>query len=248
MDSMQRRAAKHYARCRAILLSARDDFAAYAQYAGAGVSILRRGIDRDRFHPGRRDRAWLQRTFGIGEDEIAIMFAGRIDPGKSAMTLAVAARMLLDEGLPIRLVMAGRGSDRKAIQALLGDRVRLPGHLGQDDLARLYASADLFVLPSRVEHAPNVVIEAKVSGLPVIVAPDGGGTFVRHPGLDGVLVAEREPAAWAAAIRALATDRARRAAIAAAGLADAHGRFPSWDDVFGEDLLPVWRRVAAQAA
>jgi hypothetical protein len=80
------------------------------------------------------------------------------------------------------------------------------------------------------------------------VAPDGGGTFVRHPGLDGVLVAEREPAAWAAAIRALATDRARRAAIAAAGLADAHGRFPSWDDVFGEDLLPVWRRVAAQAA
>jgi glycosyltransferase involved in cell wall biosynthesis len=247
MASMQRRAGKHYLRCRAILLSARDDISAYAHYAGAKVSVLRRGIDRDRFHPDRRDRAWLQDGFGIAPDEIALLFAGRIDAGKDAMTLARAARMLIDEGLPIRVVMAGRGSERHRVAALLGDRVSLPGHVTQDELALLYASADIFVLPSRVEHSPNVVIEAKASGLPVIVAPGGGGTFVRQSGIDGILVADRDPAAWAAAIRGLATNRARRAAIAAAGLVDARSRFPTWDDVFGEDLLPVWRRVAARA-
>jgi glycosyltransferase involved in cell wall biosynthesis len=247
MTSMQRRAGKHYAHCRAILLSARDDITAYAHYAGAATSILRRGIDRDRFHPGRRDRAWLRQAFGVAEAEIALLFAGRIDTGKDVMTLARAARMLVDEGMPIKVIMAGRGSQRRRVAELLGDRASLPGHVTQDELARLYASADLFVLPSRVEHSPNVVIEAKASGLPVIVAPGGGGTFVRQHGQDGIIVAERDPAAWASAIRELARDRSRRAAIAAAGLVDARSRFPSWDDVYGEDLLPVWRRVAAQS-
>lgn len=247
MTAMQRRAGKHYSRCRAILLSARDDIAAYGRYAGAATSILRRGIDRERFHPGRRDRARLQREFGVATNEIAILFAGRIDAGKAAGTLARAARQLIDEGLSIKVIMAGRGSERRRIAALLGDRVSLPGHVNQELLAMLYASCDLFVLPSRVEHSPNVVIEAKASGLPVIVAPGGGGIFVRQHGVDGILVEARDPAAWADAIRALATDRARRAAIAEAGLADAHSRFPTWDAVFGEDLLPVWRRVAAPA-
>jgi len=247
MGSMQRRASKHYARCRAILLSARDDITSYANYAGAAVSILRRGIDRERFHPGRRDRAWLRQNFGIGENETAVLFAGRVDAGKDVMTLAFAMRLLVGEGLPIKLILAGRGSERRRIAKMLGDNVRIPGHLGQQELGRLYASADLFVLPSRVEHSPNVVVEAKASGLPVIVAPGGGGTFVRHPGVDGLVVEDRDPAAWAAAIRELATDRRRRAAIAAAGLADARARFPTWDDVYGEDLLPVWRRVAARA-
>ena len=217
-----------------------------ARYAGAATSILRRGIDRDRFHPGRRDRAWLRQAFGVAETEIAILFAGRIDTGKEVMTLARAARMLIDEGMPIKVIMAGRGGQRRKIAELLGDRASLPGHVSQEELAKLYASADLFVLPSQVEHSPNVVIEAKASGLPVIVAPRGGGTFVRQHGQDGILVMDRDPAAWASAIRELARDRSRRAAIAAAGLADARNRFPTWDDVYDEDLLPVWRRVAAR--
>jgi glycosyltransferase involved in cell wall biosynthesis len=86
-----------------------------------------------------------------------------------------------------------------------------------------------------------VVLEAKASGLPVVVAPEGGGVFVHEPGVDGVVVAEHGPAAWADALAALIADPSRRRALAAAGLADIAGCHPSWDQVLSEDLLPVWQ-------
>jgi glycosyltransferase involved in cell wall biosynthesis len=117
--------------------------------------------------------------------------------------------------------------------------------LPQDELAVLYASSDLFVFPSPLEIAPNVVVEAKASGLPVVVAPRGGGIFVRQPGADGIVVSTPSPDAWAEAIAMLARDAPQRAALASAGLRDVAVHHPSWDEVFHEDVMPVWQRAAS---
>jgi glycosyltransferase involved in cell wall biosynthesis len=242
----QRRQLEIHARTAAhVLVSDGSDLQAAQARFGPHVSRLRRGVDRAQFGPAKRDRAWLERRYGIASDRIVLLFAGRLSAGKAAMTLAHAVAALIAWNLPVHVIFAGDGNDRAAIAALLGPCATLAGHLPQDELAVLYASSDLFVFPSPLEIAPNVVVEAKASGLPVVVAPSGGGIFVRDPGADGIVVGTPSPGAWAEAIAALACDASQRAALANAGLHDVAAHHPSWDDVFHEDVMPVWRRAAS---
>ncbi len=224
---MARQLARHVARC----------------HASLDRAALRRGVDTHRFAPARRDRARLAREMGIGEDRLVLAFAGRLEDGKGVMTLARAARLLLDRGLPVHAVFAGEGRRRTEIASLLGVHASLPGAVEQERLAWLYASADLFVFPSAIEISPNVVLEAKASGLPVVVAPEGGGRFVRESGVDGFVVEDAREAAWADAVARLSEAPARRAAIGRAARAEVERNHPSWDTVFAEDLLPAWRRA-----
>lgn len=227
---MQARLSNHILHCRASLEADRPN-----------ARGLRRGIDLARFSPARRDRHRLQNAFGIACDRLVLLFAGRLEDGKNVMVAAQAIRLLLDRGLPVHAIFAGAGRRHSDIAALLGPNVSLPGAVDQDDLAWLYASSDVFVFPSTIEVLPNVVLEAKASGLPVVVARDGGGRFVRQHGADGVIVADGMSSAWAEVIAALLAAPARRLAIGSAARNDIERFQPSWDTVLAEDLLPVWR-------
>lgn len=245
-DNMRRKLVKHGLECASVLIGPQADIAAARAVFGDRVAVLRRGIDRTRFNPGRRDRERLSRTYGIASDRTVLFFAGRVDAGKSVMTLADATALLRSRGLPVHALIAGEGADATRIAAMLGPDATLPGNVPQDTAAWFYASSDLFIFPSRVEIAPNVVLEAKASGLPVVVAPEGGGVFVAAPGADGIVIESADPVAWADAIADLIADPARRGAIAAAGHQDVTTNHPSWDDVYREDVVPVWRRAAAR--
>ena len=240
-EMMRGRLARHARECDWVLVGSDGQMdGIWSEFAGR-VGRLRRGIDSALFSPKRRDRSKLQARYGIPPDRFVVLAVGRIDVGKSAMVFAAAVRQAIDRGLPVHAVMAGIGQQSGAVRALLGPHVSLPGVLAQAELADLYASSDLLLFPSRYEVAPNVVLEAKASGLPVVVAPEGGGVMVREPGRDGIVIAAHEPAAWADAIAALIADPARRRALAAAGLDDVARHHASWDAVLAEDLLPVWR-------
>ena len=243
-ENMRRRLARYGRGCLRVLIGPHADMAAAEEMFGKRVSVLRRGIDRTRFNPARRDRVRLAVKHGIAPDRTVLFFAGRVDPGKSVMTLAEATKILVARGHKVHALIAGEGREAAAIRDLLGHDATLTGNVPQDVAAWLYASSDLFVFPSRVEVAPNVVLEAKASGLPVVAAPGGGGVFVRAPGVDGTIVHSTEPAAWAAAIAELIADPARRGAIAAAGQVDVTTNHPSWDDVYREDLVDMWRTAA----
>jgi glycosyltransferase involved in cell wall biosynthesis len=244
--SMARKLDRYIGRCDWVLVSQEADLRRTSRAVrGECVSFLRRGVDKNVFHPRWRDRARLNEIYGIPPDRCVLLFVGRVDPVKSVATLAHAARNLLDRGTPVHVMIAGDGSERDAIRALLGPAVTLPGVLPQATVAWLYASADLFVFPSETEVYPNAVIEAKASGLPVLVAPQGGAAqCLKAPGVDGLIVEERRPDRWAHAIEDLRANPARRAAMGAAARRHIEEEWPTWEEVLANDLMPVWRALA----
>jgi glycosyltransferase involved in cell wall biosynthesis len=211
---------------------------------GGCASILRRGIDKVMFNPARRDRDLLRRRFGIGEDRTVLLFVGRLDEVKGASIFARICRALIDCGRPVHALLAGAGPSRDVVCQILGEHATMLGVMPQEELAWIYASADAFLFPSTAEISPNVVLEAKASGLPVAVARGAGDNFVRNDSIDGLIVASREPEDWVPAIDSLIQDRLRRGRMSRAARQDVERHRPTWDDVFHEDLLPVWRRVA----
>lgn len=228
---------------------------AMASYGGAldgkfagrhcGVS-LRRGFDRARFNPAKCDRAWFAARFGLPPGHFVVMYAGKLNAGKNVRLLIPAIAGARQSGLPIHLFCAGAGDQRDSIAASLGRAVTLPGTLAQDELARAYASADLFAFPSMIDEFGNAAVEALASGLPALLAA-GSGVAVRMADCPAVQVlAGDEPAAWAAAISELAAmpDTCRERGRLARSYVEF--RVPSWEEVVADDLLPVWRAAAGR--
>lgn len=234
---------------RVMVSNAKDWRRATRVVGGSHVSYLRRGIDSDRFHPRRRDRARLAARFGIPEDSTVLLFVGRIDATKKAMFAAEAVRALIGRGHRLRFLAIGDGAERQAIERLLGPNAIAPGPVSQEELGWIYPSADIFVFPSESETAGNVVLEAKASGLPVVVANHPGpAQFVRRPGEDGIIVPTPDIAAWRDALERLVADEPLRRGIGISARRSIETSGPTWRDVVGDDLLPVWRTVAPRRA
>ncbi len=247
--SMLRRLARHQSLCRFVLASRPEDLNRAAAVVDPGrVRRLRRGIDHRRFTPDRRNRELLHRRFGVPLDAVVILFAGRINRGKNVLVLAEAVRLLAEEGLAAHLLCVGDGEDRDRVTALLGPAATCPGALEQDDLARVYASADVFALPSLIEIHSNVVQEALSSGLPVVMAAAAGLHPLFGDGRSSVVAAGADPPSWARALRPLVADRHLATVMGRAARKFAETRLPSWDQVLVEDLLPVWSEAAGTDA
>ena len=99
-------------------------------------------------------------------------------------------------------VVAGEGPEARRIESRL-PFVRLLGFLPREDLATLYASADVSVFPSHTETCGLVALEAMASGSAVIAADAGGFRESIQPGTTGLLVPAHEPRTYSDAIVAL---------------------------------------------
>ena len=251
-ERMRRQLAAYQRRCAFALVSRPDQVAATRDRIGGKVGLLRRGIDRTSFHPNHRDRDWLACRFGIPAERLVILAAGRLNRGKNVMLLVEAVEMLRRRGVDAQLVCAGDGDERAAIVDRLGEYATCPGVVELPELACLFASADLFALPSRIEESANVLLEALASGVPTLVAGDSGMGRAVRDGETGLVLPGDDPAAWTEAIAALAADPARRRDMSWTARNYAESSIPSWAEVLAEDLLPHWedaaqRRVRAAA-
>jgi len=243
---MLRRLAAHQRHSAFVLVSSPEDLEKLKQTMPPDrVGMLRRGIDMEFFNPAKRDRAWLQEKYGVAPEQLAVLFVGRLSRGKNVLVVADAVAQLAALRLPICLFCAGQGDERQTILERLGNNARCPGVVLGDDLARLYASADLFAMPSEIEVFCNVVQEAMASGLPTVLAQRGGMGRLIAPDETGVIVNDRSAESWAAALRSFCTGHERRREMGQAARAYAEKALPSWDDVLNQDLLPVWQAAAA---
>ncbi len=173
------------------------------------VAVWARGVDCRRFDPAKRSEK-LRTELAPG-GEILVGYVGRLATEKRVDLLSKVA------ALPgVRLVIVGTGPAEAAIRRAVPTALFLGQH-GGEDLARIYASLDVFVHSGPHDTFGQTLQEAAASGLPV-VAPAAGGPLdlVRH-GLTGFLVEPGSAAALADAVAMLAADPEMRAAQGAAG-------------------------------
>jgi D-inositol-3-phosphate glycosyltransferase len=182
------------------------------------ICVAQPGVDLRVLHP--RDTAALRAELGL-EGHRVLLFAGRLEPLKGADTLLGAVAKLGEEDRfddVVTLVIgedSGDGSvaggERRRLEAVAGDsglesRVRFLGAVEHEDLADYYALADICVVPSRTETFGLVALEAQALGTPVVASAVGGLTEIVEDGRTGILVAGRDPQAFAVAIASLLDD------------------------------------------
>jgi glycosyltransferase involved in cell wall biosynthesis len=201
--------------------------------------VIPNGIDLAAFRPLEGDRVDVRREFGIDGEALLVLSVGRLSKEKGHDVLIEAFAQVADRLPRARLMMVGDGPERKALEEKsrcpsleslsgrwgrggLGQpgtansaRVLFPGH--RDDVARLLAAADLFVLPSRYEGFGLAVLEALAAGVPVIASRVGGVPEIIRDGIDGRLVPGGDAGALAEAIAGLFADAAARDRLGQAG-------------------------------
>lgn len=179
------------------------------------ASLWGRGVDPHFFHPGRRDNSW-RRWLAGGDDTLIVLHVGRLAHEKNLGVLIEAWRQAHGVlGQRATFVVAGEGPEARRIESRL-PFVRLLGFLPREDLATLYASADVSVFPSHTETCGLVALEAMASGSTVIAADAGGFRESIQAGTTGLLVPAHDPRGFTGAIVALADDPVARFALAAA--------------------------------
>jgi glycosyltransferase involved in cell wall biosynthesis len=176
------------------------------------VRKLPRGVDLEFFRPDLRDPS-IWSDFGIPDDGVKFLYVGRVSLEKNLDALVTAFREALRVRPDLRLVVTGDGpwlEDMKRILASC-DRAHFTGTLRDGKLARVFASADIFIFPSLADTFGNSVVEALASGLPCLVSDEGGPREIVVPGECGDVFFHRDPAALREGMLALAEDAARTA-------------------------------------
>ena len=177
------------------------------------------GRDPARFRPDAAARTRLRSAMGVPDDRVVVIAVSRLVRHKGYPELAAAMAAVPDAELWVvgERLESDRGDDMAALlrAARLGERLRLLG--SRDDVPSLLAAADIFVLPSYFEGLPMSVIEAMLTGLPVVACDVRGPREQVVAGVTGLLVAPRGVGSLAEALRRLVRDPAERAAMGAAG-------------------------------
>lgn len=198
------------------------------------VRLWGRGVDTVRFRPQHRDEALRRELAPNGE--LIVGYVGRLAAEKQVELLAGVCGM---NG--VRVVVVGDGPSRPQLTEALPGAVFLGRRTG-DDLARVFASLDLFVHTGPFETFCQTVQEAMASGVPVVAPAAGGPLDLVDHGRTGFLVPPRDAAAVRDAVWALAADPALRASLAAAGRTAVEGR--TWAAI-GDQLINHYEDVLA---
>jgi glycosyltransferase involved in cell wall biosynthesis len=210
-----------------ILMTQSEEDAAFARSAGlirgSVITAIGNGVDASLFAPGSSEgRTAMRDGLDTPQDAVVIAMVGRLVAEKGYPELFAAmrevdahlwvagARLASDHADPIDAALDAIEADTD-----LRSRIHLLGE--RDDIADLLAAADLFTLPSHREGMPRSIIEAMMTGLPVVATDIRGSREEVVDGETGLLVPVNQTDALASALSALAADPARRARMGVAG-------------------------------
>ena len=233
---------RFYRRCDAIFAPS-DSMAQLLrdQRMNYDVGIWTRGIDREIFHPGRRDLAW-RRSLGIGDDVPAVGFVGRLVMEKGLDVFADTVERLARRQVRHKVLVVGEGPARDWFEKRLPDAV-FAGFQEGPDLGRAVASMDILFNPSVTETFGNVTLEAMAAGLPVVAASATGSQSLVEDGVTGRLVRPGACDLFCAALAHYCEDEEARRAAGQAGC-EVSRRY-GWDAV-NQELVDSYLRIIRQ--
>lgn len=187
------------------------------------MARLPNSIDLDRVATSLSPAAAKQQL-GFGSADLVIATVGRMEEQKGHAFLLDAFARLRQmpelDGMPLRLLVVGDGrlkaaTEQRAAELGIAEACRFPGSI--KDLADVYRSVDVFVMPSLWEGLSLAMLEAMAAGLPMVATDVGGARDVLGDNVRGILVPAGDAAALAQAINGLLVDAERRSAMAGSG-------------------------------
>jgi glycosyltransferase involved in cell wall biosynthesis/predicted metal-dependent phosphoesterase TrpH len=220
-DAMAMAVGVFYRACDVVLSPSRASDEALAQIGMPSQRVLRwdRGVDTSRFDPALRQPSPLPGA-------ITVMYSGRITREKGAELLADAFLQARARDPRLHLALAGGGPEQERLAERLGAAATFLGWLEGEELARAYASADIFLFPSATDTFGQVILEAQASGLPTVAVARGGPLSLIEDRVSGLLC-EPDAGRLADAVVELSGSPLLRERLAGAGLRAARER--TWE-------------------
>ncbi|MCI3224748.1 glycosyltransferase family 4 protein [Streptomyces sp. NP-1717] len=227
-------------------ISARIAVSEYArrtlvEHLGGDAVVIPNGVDVGFFAEAEVNPEWQGGTIG---------FIGRIDEPRKGLPVLMKALPTILEAFPrTRLLVAGRGDEKEAVESLpkeMRERVEFLGMVSDEDKARLLRSVDVYVAPNTGGESFGIIlVEAMSAGAAVLASDLDAFAQVLDQGEAGELFANEDADALAEAAIRLLGDPARRDELRRRG--SAHVRRFDWSTV-GADILAVYETVTDGAA
>ena len=206
----------------------------------ANVGLWRRGVDASAFNPAFRSAAMREEMTQGNPRETVLLYVGRLSQEKQIEHI----RPTLEQLPNTRLVLVGDGPARPYLERqFAGLPVTFMGYLRGERLSRAYASADIFVFPSRLETFGLVVIEAMAAGLPVVAARVGGVSDIVSEGVNGYTFDSGDTAMLLEGVRRIASSHDNRQWMGRHSRSYAETQ--SWDTIMDE-VIEVYASLLAE--
>ncbi|WP_068699429.1 glycosyltransferase [Paenibacillus yonginensis] len=178
------------------------------------IRLMPNGIDMERFCFSARARMQIRQKLGV-EGRFVWLAVGRLAPEKDYQTMLGAFSEVCRSFPQTMLLIAGIGPEEAELKrycetAGLGEQVRFLGL--RTDIPELMHGADAYLMSSKWEGLPMVLLEAGASGLPIVATDAGGNREIVQHGVNGYLSTPSDPTALAGEMRKLLGLSSRRRA------------------------------------
>lgn len=165
------------------------------------MKIFPRAIDRQLFSPEKRDRDFIKEITGR-DDAFVVLFSGRVSQDKNMDFLAEVVQEARATHDNIHCIIVGEGPYFNSYKDQMKEKdyMHCTGRLPREDIARFYASADVFMFPSVTDTFGMVVLEAQSCGLPSLVSDKGGPKELVRDGASGMVLEAGNRQKWVDAL------------------------------------------------
>ncbi len=208
------------------------------------IEVIPSGIDFSPFDEVK-EKDFLRRELNFGEDDFLVGIVAHLEDSKGHRTLIDAARFLKSRTPKIKIVIIGSGS----LELELAEQARGLGvndlvfFLGfRDDVPRLLASLDAFVMTSNAEGLGTSIMDAMASRLPVVATYVGGIPEVVADQETGILIPPKRPEDLAEAIFKLYADRAFARKLGKRGFEVVHEKFSA--EAMAARIADLYEKIA----
>lgn len=201
------------------------------------IKVIMNGVDPSKFNPA--DGSCMRTRLDLGAEPLVVT-AIRLVKRKGAEHLVTAFSKVLQRVPDAKLVIAGGGPEAANLHALMKklgieNSTFMLGTLSREQVIKLIAAADIFVLPSLMESFGLVLLEAMAAGVPIVCTRAGGVPEIVENEINGLMVPPADADALADAILRVLDDRELAKKLRVNGLRVAREKF-SWEKTARETL------------